>query len=103
MPTKSFQNITQSADFDAYHRAVKFLTDRGFSVGPMQANSPTGVMFGQWDVSKWRNLSKVQQQACDAVITAGNFRHGPVTVTMREHASQEATIAFNGKPATTRR
>lgn len=41
----------------AESRAVRFLENAGFSVGRKQAHSPTGIMHGDFDIQKWRNLN----------------------------------------------
>ena len=40
-------------DHGAWYAALRYLHKRGFAVGPMQAHAPTGVMFGNFAVSKW--------------------------------------------------
>ena len=36
--------------------AIAWLEPLGFSVGRQQAHAPRGVLFGDYDIQKWRNL-----------------------------------------------
>lgn len=54
--------------------AVSALEDAGFAVGRNQASSPRGLMFGNYDVMKWRNLSQNDRDALHGRITpSGTF------------------------------
>jgi len=66
-------------DFVAYRRAKAWLEGQGYSVGRMQAHAPSGVLRGDYDIQKWRNLRPHERAALDGTVT-GNFRHGPVVV-----------------------
>jgi len=71
-------------DFSALNDALEFLTARGFSVGPgcqdaMGGDKPHGVMFGQWKIAKWRDLSPEDQAQLHGTLS-GQRRKGPVRV-----------------------
>lgn len=67
--------------------AVAYLTARGFSVGRMQGPERRGILFGQVDIMKWRNLSRQ-----DIAVLHGVLRVNP--------ASRTATIIiFANAPA----
>jgi hypothetical protein len=53
--------------------AVSALEGAGFSVGRLQASSPRGVMFGDFDIQKWRNLRPGDKESLDGHLC----RHGP--------------------------
>jgi hypothetical protein len=63
----------------------------------MERGSPRGIMFGNYDVSKWRNLSKRDRADLHGVMTTatGSMREGPVTVRIFESASPEAKRSFH--------
>lgn len=82
------------SDFAAWDAAVAWLKARGFSVGLMQAHSPTGAMFGVYDIQKWRNLRLIERRALHAVVIADNCRFGPVKIRLMPMASGEAVAAF---------
>ena len=72
--------FSDEGTFAAYNAATKWCADNGYSVGAMQAGSPTGVIKGDHLVSKWRYLSRAD---VDGTIE-GNFREGPVTLKIAE-------------------
>lgn len=53
--------------------AERALKAAGFSVGRAQRSEPRGVMFGDTDVQKWRNLSADDRDKLDGRLC----RHGP--------------------------
>lgn len=90
MLTKTF---TGPNDFDAVYEAETWLKSRGFAYGSMQRDSPRGIMFGDFDISKWRNLNKADIKALHGVMR-GDMRHGPVIVELFETAPVTAQDAF---------
>jgi len=69
------------ADFEAMHKAEEWCRLRGISVGRNQRGAPRGLLFGEYDIQKWRNLGLRERLALDGDM-AGDMRHGPVTVTI---------------------
>lgn len=86
----SFHNV---GTFAASNAAEKWLSDRGFSYGPSQANGPQAVWFGECSISKWRNLSAKEKIECHATID-GDGRSGPIVITLHAEATAEARAAF---------
>lgn len=86
MPAPQIMKVFQpdpASDFAAYNAARKWLTDLGYTVGPMQRGAPTAAYIGNCEVSKWRNLSEDDRDAIDAMIHdmgRGRFRGGAVEV-----------------------
>jgi hypothetical protein len=79
---KVFPNTGE--DFSGYDAARKWCEDNGYSVGSMQAGAPTGVAKGVGiQISKWRNLGE-DEELLDGKITGDNFRHGSVTLTLKD-------------------
>ncbi|QFP65558.1 hypothetical protein [Brucella anthropi] len=60
--------LTDEDDFAAVRRAERLLQDRGFSVGHMQRGSSRGILFGDYDIQKWRNLNKAERAALHGVM-----------------------------------
>ncbi len=75
--------------FKTEDAAQKALKDAGFSLGKMQRDAPRGIMFGDIEVMKWRNLSEK-----DVVYLHGVYqrrsRGGPVRIMMLETAPKDA-------------
>jgi hypothetical protein len=74
--------FSEKGDFQAYYAACDWCKKNGISYGSMQRDEPIGLMRGDWDISKWRNMTKKEQAALDGIMT-GDKRNGPVTITMK--------------------
>jgi len=57
--------------FSAMRAATDWLGSMGFSVGRMQARSPQGILFGDFDIQKWRNLNPAQRAVLHGQMIAG--------------------------------
>lgn len=80
-PAVIFSKVFSAAgDFAASNAAERFLSDIGFSVGRTERGSPRGILFGDYDIAKWHNLSRSEREALHGVLT-GDGRNGPITVT----------------------
>lgn len=66
-------------DFEACRLAEKWCADHGFSVGRCQAGAPRGLLYGDFDIQEWRNLSWADRLALDGTMQ-GSMRNGPVTI-----------------------
>jgi hypothetical protein len=66
-------------EFKACEAAERWLSERGFSVGRMQGHSPRGILHGDFDIQKWRNLRKDELSALHGRMW-GSMRHGPVYI-----------------------
>lgn len=94
MPTTALRlTFSDPGDFVAESRAVAQLEDWGFSVGHLQAHAPRGILFGLYDIQKWRNLNVAERQALHGVMT-GDMRRGPVVVEIFDSAPDEAKTAL---------
>ena len=82
--------FTNTGDFEACHKAEAWCAERGISVGRMQRGAPRGLMRGDCDIQKWRNLRGFERGQLDGVMT-GNMRSGPVLVTVKRAAIAKAT------------
>lgn len=85
--------FTQPGDFAACRAAEAWLTRRGFSVGHMQAHHPRGILLGDYNIQKWRNLSAADRLALHALMT-GDMRNGPVYLELLPNAPPNVCAAF---------
>lgn len=78
--------------FRSDEEAEQVLKAAGFSVGRLQRSDPRGVMFGDFDIQKWRNLSAADKSSLDGQMC----RHGPagspasVTIHSADHIPAKA-------------
>lgn len=84
-------------DFAATRLAEQFLRERGFSFGPTQGPDPRAVMFGDYLVAKWRNLTRADKAANHGVML-GRPRTGPITVIVYSTAPAAAVAAMKAAP-----
>ena len=75
-------SFDQLGNFNAYDAACAFLRANGFSVGRMEGPAPIGLLFGDFDIQKWRNLRPAERVALHGTLT-GDKRNGPVTVKIK--------------------
>lgn len=75
--------FTQKGDFAAYYAACDWCKKNGVSYGSMQRDDPIGLMRGDYDIAKWRNLSAKDKAELDGVMT-GDKRNGPVVIDMKD-------------------
>lgn len=78
--TKTFNQV---GDFEAVHAAEEWCRKNGISVGSTQAGSPIGLLYGDYLISKWRNLNDKAREALDGTMT-GDIRNGPVTINIKD-------------------
>ncbi len=69
--------------FEAATSAEMWCSENGYSVGRMQGKSPRGLLRGNYDIQKWRNLTAADRAALDGTMT-GDMRNGPVVVWIKE-------------------
>jgi hypothetical protein len=91
MRTITFNN---AGTFAANYAAEDFARSCGFSVGSMQRGAPRGILYGDYLISKWRNMSRKEILALHGVME-GDFREGPVTIRLYDHAPAEAVAKFD--------
>jgi hypothetical protein len=88
------KTFKQDGDFEANNAAEEFLRVAGFSVGSMQRGDPRGIMFGDYNISKWQNLREIERQSLHGQML-GRGRTGPIMVEIFENAPQEAKQSFH--------
>ena len=72
----------QKETFEAKYAAEKWCQDNNISFGSSCANSPIGLLRGNYSIAKWRNLSIKERAQLDGTMS-GDMRNGPVTITIR--------------------
>ena len=50
-----------------------------FSYAPLCGDAPVGLLYGDWAIAKWRNLTPTERAQLDGRME-GEFRDGPVTI-----------------------
>lgn len=74
--------------FHALRCAETFLAVAGFSIAPGSAGDPTPIMFGDYIVAKWKNLTTRERVGVHGLIE-GNRRDGPLTIRLTERCPVE--------------
>ena len=77
--------FNESGDFAALNAAQAWCRDHGISYGSLQRDDPVGLMVGDYDIAKWRNLSASDRAQLDGTLT-GDKRNGPVTIQLTDAA-----------------
>ncbi|WP_313026707.1 hypothetical protein [Brucella sp.] len=72
------------------NRAEKLLKAHGFSVGRMQAHQPRGLLYGEFDIQKWRNLSQRDREQLDGLLSGRHVHHGDISIEILDSAPSEA-------------
>lgn len=79
--------------FQALDAASAFMHRGGFSMGAGCAGQPTGALFGDYCIAKWKNLKPSERAAFHAIMT-GDRRNGPLTVRLTDQCPPEGREAF---------
>lgn len=72
--------LTDQGDFAAVHRAEHLLDQQGFSVGIMQRGSSRGILFGDYDIQKWRNLNVAERAALHGILDGDRSSHAQIEI-----------------------
>lgn len=73
----------QKGDFAANYAAEKWCEDNDISFGLMCRDLPRGLMHGDYNIAKWRNLSAREIKSLHGRMT-GDMRNGPVFIEICE-------------------
>lgn len=71
-----------SIQFSNESDAERALASSGFSLGRRQADAPRGIMFGDYDIQKWRNLRASDREALHGTYQRSGLG-GPVSILLR--------------------
>jgi hypothetical protein len=80
-------------DFEAQYAAEHWCRDNGISYGSTCVSSPQALLFGDYSIAKWRNLTAKERNQVHGVIEDSR-REDPVTVKIKaefRHLLKEAT------------
>ncbi len=66
-------------EFAPCRAAEAWCEAHGISVGHGQRGAPRGLLIGNFDIQKWRNLDSDERAALHGVMR-GDMRNGPVIV-----------------------
>jgi len=80
------KQFNEAGDFNAVNAAEKWCAENGISVGRMQRGDPRGLMYGDFDIQKWRNLDAKDRAALHGQMT-GDMRNGPVVVRIKPRST----------------
>lgn len=80
---KSF--FGNGTDFSAAREAEAYIASHGFSIGPSCAGLPRGLLYGVWQIAKWRNLTHTEILQLHGTLTVCG-RRGPLHLKIFEHA-----------------
>lgn len=72
--------LTDQGDFAAVRRAEHLLDQHGFSVGIMQRGSSRGILFGDYDIQKWRNLNVAERAALHGILDGDRSSHAQIEI-----------------------
>lgn len=79
MTTPTSITFTRDGDFAALYAAQNWCDENGISYGSLCGDAPVGLLYGDWAIAKWRNLTPAERAQLDGRME-GDFRHGPVTI-----------------------
>ncbi len=85
--------FAQQGAFAAHNAAEKALKEAGFSLGSTQRGEPVGILYGDYCISKWKNMNRREIAALHGKLT-GDTRDGPVNVMLYDSAPEVAKVAF---------
>lgn len=63
--------------FGALHKAETWIRENGYSKGSLCRDEPVGLMRGDYNIAKWKNLSAKERKSFDALLLpVHEFREG---------------------------
>jgi len=94
--------LTDHGDFVAARRAEQLLQAHGFSVGTTQRGSPRGILFGDFDIQKWRNLNEADRAALHGVLDGDRSSDAQIEIWDPAPLNAVAALAdaLEGQPST---
>jgi hypothetical protein len=81
---KQKEVFTKNGTFESYYAACHWLTENGYSYGSMCCPQPIGIMKGDYNIQKWKNLSNFQISQLHGVMTSSDWREGSVLIEIFE-------------------
>lgn len=87
--TKDFEiTFKGTHEFEALFAAQKWCEANGYSYGRLERGAPIGLLRGDFEISKWRNMSAAERKALHGTISTANlsYREGPVVIRIKAMA-----------------
>jgi len=75
----------QQGEFKAFYAAELFCQNNDISCGTLGRDLPIGLMWGDVEIAKWRNLSVEDIKLLHGRMTSKDYRNGPITLRIVEH------------------
>lgn len=66
--------------FQSFYAAQSWLGEHGYSYGSMCSPQPIGVLKGDWNIAKWKNLTAKEKRELDGIMISDNWREGSVKI-----------------------
>jgi hypothetical protein len=86
----------QKGTWAALRAARTWCQQHGLSIGQSCAVGPSGLLFGSYAwIAKWRNLTPKEQAELHGTLS-GEFREGPVVVSLKDEAVKQHCPALLG-------
>lgn len=79
---KIFEFKNTGKVFSAHIAAENWCKENGYSYGCMCGNSPIGIVKGDVDIAKWRNLCEADIDSLDGTMYSNDWRMGDVVITL---------------------
>jgi hypothetical protein len=94
--------LTDEGDFAAVRRAEFLLQAHGFSVGTMQRGSYRGILFGNYEIQKWRNLNVSERAALHGILDGDRCSHAQIEIWDSSPIAAVRALAdsLEGQPST---
>jgi hypothetical protein len=70
--------------FGALYAAREWCHANGISYGSLCRDMPVGLMRGDYQIAKWKNLTSEERASCDGLMTSSDFREGDVVIEISE-------------------
>lgn len=85
-------NFDGETPFAACREAETWCGAHGLSIGSMERNAPRGLLFGEYDISKWGGLNSAERGQLHGTME-GDMRHGPITITIKPEHEHRLSVA----------
>ena len=81
--------FNQEGVFEAYRAACKWCEENGYSHGSMCRDMPIGLLKGNWQIAKWRNLDSSERESLAGTMSCvTSFRESPVHIVLIDKESK---------------
>ena len=71
-------------DFESLRAAEAWCKTQGISVGSLDRIGPQGLLFGNYTIAKWHNLTKAERKALHGTLTASRTDPAVIQINPKE-------------------